>query len=176
MKYVLDSVVVLRPELDTVHARAELFLDSFLGRTRSFPLSCMLSARVLILQTQITPRKSQFDRTQLPFAVFLSVSQTIVIQPKMKLTIAAILTTSAAAFAPAQQTGRASTSLNLNGWVADESKFCFGLPGALPPVGEFDPAGFAANADLGTIKKYREAELQHGRVGKFYVAFFLLMR
>ena len=75
----------------------------------------------------------------------------------MKLAIAAIVATSATAFAPVQQTGRASTSLNLNGWTADESKFCFGLPGALPPVGEFDPAGFAANADLGTIKKYREA-------------------
>ena len=85
----------------------------------------------------------------------------------MKLAIAILLIGSASAFAPAPQTGRASTSLNLNGWVADESKFCFGLPGALAPVGEFDPAGFAANADLGTVKKYREAELQHGRVGKF---------
>jgi hypothetical protein len=81
-----------------------------------------------------------------------------------KLAIASLLATSAAAFAPAQSAGRASTSLNLNGWVADESKFCYGLPGALPPVGNFDPLGFAKNADLGQIKKYREAELQHGRV------------
>ena len=51
--------------------------------------------------------------------------------------------------------------------LESQSKFCFGLPGSLAPVGDFDPLGFAANADLGTIKKYREAELQHGRVGKF---------
>lgn len=37
-----------------------------------------------------------------------------------KLAIASLLATSAAAFAPAQSAGRASTSLNLNGWVADE--------------------------------------------------------
>ena len=38
------------------------------------------------------------------------------------------------------------------------------LPGALAPVGFFDPAGFAAKADEGTLKRYREAELTHGRV------------
>jgi hypothetical protein len=69
---------------------------------------------------------------------------------------------SATAFAPAPRAST-TTALNLNGWVADESKFCFGLPGSLPPVGEFDPLGFA-QTDLATIKKYREAELQHGRV------------
>lgn len=37
-----------------------------------------------------------------------------------KLAIASLLATSAAAFAPAQSAGRASTSLNLNGWTADE--------------------------------------------------------
>ena len=37
-----------------------------------------------------------------------------------KLAIAALLATSAAAFAPAQSAGRTSTSLNLNGWTADE--------------------------------------------------------
>lgn len=38
------------------------------------------------------------------------------------------------------------------------------LPGVLPPVGFFDPLGFAARADDNTIRKYREAELTHGRV------------
>jgi len=80
----------------------------------------------------------------------------------MKLAISAFLVGSAAAFVPAPKAAT-TTALNLNGWTADESKFCFGLPGALPPVGEFDPLGFA-QTDLGTIKKYREAELQHGRV------------
>lgn len=81
----------------------------------------------------------------------------------MKLAIAALLVGSAAAFAPASK-AKTSTALNLNGWTADESKFCFGLPGSLAPVGDFDPLGFTDGADLGTIKKYREAELQHGRV------------
>jgi len=40
-----------------------------------------------------------------------------------KLAIASLLATSAAAFAPAQSAGRASTSLNLNGWVADEVRY-----------------------------------------------------
>jgi len=38
------------------------------------------------------------------------------------------------------------------------------LPGVLPPVGFFDPLGFAARADDNTIRKYREAELTHGRI------------
>ena len=29
----------------------------------------------------------------------------------------------------------------INGWTADESKFCWGLPGALAPMGDFDPLG-----------------------------------
>lgn len=40
-----------------------------------------------------------------------------------KLAIAALLATSAAAFAPAQSAGRTSTSLNLNGWTADEVRY-----------------------------------------------------
>ena len=82
----------------------------------------------------------------------------------MKLAIATTLAASAAAFAPAS-TGRSSTSLNsLNGWVPNENEFAYGLPGSLAPVPEFDPLGFAAGKDLDTIKQYREAELQHGRV------------
>lgn len=38
------------------------------------------------------------------------------------------------------------------------------MPGALPPIGVFDPVGLAAKADSATLGKYREAELQHGRV------------
>jgi hypothetical protein len=46
---------------------------------------------------------------------------------------------------------------------AARSSFCYGLPGALPPAGNYDPFGFT-NADEGTVKRYREAELKHGRV------------
>merc|ERR1712217_878037 len=38
------------------------------------------------------------------------------------------------------------------------------LPGVLPPLNWFDPAGFAADVDEGKLLFYREAELKHGRV------------
>jgi len=43
------------------------------------------------------------------------------------------------------------------------------LPGALAPVGFFDPLGFAEKADPATLKRYREAELTHGRVRKYNI-------
>jgi Chlorophyll A-B binding protein len=48
------------------------------------------------------------------------------------------------------------------------------IPGALEPVGFFDPLGFAAKADEGTLKRYREAELTHGRVSMLAVLGFLV--
>jgi len=53
----------------------------------------------------------------------------------------------------------------INGWVPDESLPCFGLPGAIAPTGFFDPIGFAQKGiSLNEVKRYREAEVQHGRV------------
>jgi len=49
-------------------------------------------------------------------------------------------------------------------FTPDANAFAYGLPGALDPVGNFDPFGFAEGKDFETIKQYREAELQHGRV------------
>ncbi|KAL7523771.1 hypothetical protein ACHAWF_000659, partial [Thalassiosira exigua] len=71
----------------------------------------------------------------------------------MKLAVASLLAGSAAAFAPAPV---ARSSSGLNAFTVDS------IPGALPPVGIFDPLGFAAKADEATMKKYREAELTHG--------------
>jgi hypothetical protein len=48
------------------------------------------------------------------------------------------------------------------------------IPGALAPVGIFDPLGFAAKADEPTLKRYREAELTHGRVAMLAVVGFLV--
>ena len=48
------------------------------------------------------------------------------------------------------------------------------IPGALPPVGIFDPLGFAAKADEATLKRYREAELTHGRVAMLAAVGFLV--
>jgi hypothetical protein len=48
------------------------------------------------------------------------------------------------------------------------------IPGALPPVGIWDPLGFAAKADEPTLKRYREAELTHGRVAMLATVGFLV--
>jgi len=61
--------------------------------------------------------------------------------------------TSVAAFTPVAPT-----------FVPDANAFAYGLPGAIDPVGNFDPLGFADGKDFETMKQYREAELQHGRV------------
>ena len=83
----------------------------------------------------------------------------------MKLALISALAGSAAAFAPAQ-TGARSTSLN--SFSADD------LPGALAPMGFFDPLGFAEKADEATLKRYREAEVTHGRVSMLAVIGFLV--
>merc|ERR1712232_122726 len=48
------------------------------------------------------------------------------------------------------------------------------IPGALDPVGLFDPLGFAEKADEATLKRYREAELTHGRVAMLATVGFLV--
>jgi hypothetical protein len=64
--------------------------------------------------------------------------------------------------------------LPINGWVADASKPCYGLPGAISPLGYFDPLGFAKDTDLGTVKRLREAEVMHGRVSMMAVIGYLI--
>ena len=49
-----------------------------------------------------------------------------------------------------------------------------GMPGALAPVGFFDPLGLAKKASPATLKRYREAELAHGRVSMLAVVGFLV--
>ena len=51
----------------------------------------------------------------------------------------------------------------LNGWTPDDSEPCFGLPGAIPPLGYFDPLGLCPRTLMG-VKRFREAEIVHGRV------------
>jgi len=95
---------------------------------------------------------------------------------------AAIMISNASAFAPAnykQSTTITSFSLNvassnLNGWIPDETKFAYGLPGSLSPVPNFDPFGFAEKADLVQMKNYREAETTHGRVAMLAFIGFLV--
>ena len=48
------------------------------------------------------------------------------------------------------------------------------IPGAIAPTGLFDPLGFAEKADEVTLKRYREAELTHGRVAMLATVGFLV--
>ena len=88
----------------------------------------------------------------------------------MKLTILSVIISAACAFSPSVPRSAILSSLSMssnpeeptisttigeetggepipavsaiNGWVADASKPCFGLPGAISPLGFFDPLGF----------------------------------
>jgi len=98
---------------------------------------------------------------------------------KLSLSLLAIVA-SASAFAPSSFSSSKSTAVSMsdveeeieqppafktiNGWTADPKKFCAGLPGALSPMGEFDPLGFTKDLSVNEIKRYREAEVTHGRV------------
>lgn len=53
---------------------------------------------------------------------------------------------------------------SVNGWVADSSKFCAGLPGSSLPLVDFDPWGLTSDMSVEEIKRYRESEVTHGRV------------
>lgn len=62
----------------------------------------------------------------------------------------------------------------VNGWTADPNKFCAGLPGALAPMGEFDPLNFLEDLPVQEIKRYREAEVTHGRVSMLATVGYLV--
>ena len=73
----------------------------------------------------------------------------------------------AAAFAPSAKPSFKTTAMSasMNGWTPDESKFCYGLPGAVAPFKEgFDPFFITERNDFETIKTFRESEVTHGRV------------
>jgi len=62
----------------------------------------------------------------------------------------------------------------VNSWTADPSKFCAGLPGAVAPLGNFDPLHLTSKLPVQEIKRYREAETTHGRVAMLAVVGFLV--
>ncbi len=73
---------------------------------------------------------------------------------------------SAVAFSPLSSS-KVTSSLALKASVE-------GFPGVIAPVGFFDPLGFAKKASPATLKRYREAELAHGRVSMLAVVGFLV--
>lgn len=62
----------------------------------------------------------------------------------------------------------------INGWVPDESLPCYGLPGAIGPLGFFDPVGFSKDSELMSVKRLREAEIMHGRVAMMATVGYLV--
>ncbi len=78
--------------------------------------------------------------------------------------VIALLAGSASAFSPMPST-KASSALSAS---------LEGLPGALAPVGAFDPLGLAEKATDATLQRYREAEIAHGRVAMLAVVGFLV--
>jgi hypothetical protein len=86
----------------------------------------------------------------------------------MKFTAALLaLFGSAAAFAPSSVNQR-STALNAGTLNVED------LPGITQPFGYFDPLSLAEKADSNTFKRYREAEVTHGRVSMLAVVGFLV--
>jgi hypothetical protein len=98
---------------------------------------------------------------------------------KMKLLILSATVGAACAFAPsssrstlsslqmseaAPEAPKVPVVAPINGWVPDESLPCYGLPGAISPLGFFDPLGFTKDKELVGVKRIREAEIMHGRV------------
>ena len=95
----------------------------------------------------------------------------------MKLAIIAALAGSAAAFAPSTSIIASTTSLHMetpidaapavkaiNGWVPNSKEGSYGLPGAISPLGFFDPLGFTKDKGVDGVKRLREAEVMHSRV------------
>jgi len=85
-----------------------------------------------------------------------------------------LLSTAAALNIGVPASARKSAPSPVNGWVPDQTKFAYGLPGTLSPVPEFDPLGFASRATVDEMKRYREAEVTHGRVAMLAVVGFLV--
>ena len=84
----------------------------------------------------------------------------------MKLAIATLLAGSAAAFTP--------SFMNKGSKTVAKAFTAETIPGALAPVGFWDPLGFAEKAGETGLKKYREAELTHGRVAMLATIGFLV--
>jgi len=78
-----------------------------------------------------------------------------------------IASTSFAAPTAAHLSSRATVKMQ-------DTEFCYGLPGAIQPAGEFDPANLLADQSKAEVYRWREAELTHGRVGMLASAGFLV--
>ena len=84
---------------------------------------------------------------------------------RMKLTVLATLFAAAAAFAPAKQAAKTSSS----SLKAFEDEL-----GAQPPLGFFDPLGLVADGDQEKFDRLRYTEVKHGRISMLAVVGYLV--
>jgi len=75
--------------------------------------------------------------------------------------------------ARAVATGRGRTTSLTLAPGENATEFCYGLPGAIPPAGQFDPLALLKGRSLSEVYQWREAEIQHARVSMLASAGFL---
>ena len=88
-----------------------------------------------------------------------------------KLLLASTFGAAAAFQAPAASKATTSLKAMYNPSSFDDVQ---SLPGILEPTGFFDPAGFSEGVSASELKRYREAELTHGRVAMLATLGFLI--
>merc|ERR1711972_6873 len=87
--------------------------------------------------------------------------------PQLKAAVANMDSKSKAQLSRLSEVVQATTRKTVKGKTtksasADENEY--GLPGVLPPLNWFDPAGFSTDIDKARLLFYREAEIKHGRI------------
>jgi len=95
-------------------------------------------------------------------------------EPVIEETTATIDAPAAVAAAPVVAEPIVPVVASINGWSADAALPCYGLPGAVSPLGFFDPIGFTKDMDLNGVKRFREAEVMHGRVAMMATLGYLI--
>jgi hypothetical protein len=115
-----------------------------------------LNMKLAILSVAIAGASAFAPSSSAPHFTALRMSETV---EEAAAPVAAVETNEAAM---PEQTKELVTPLNY--WVPDESLPLYGLPGAVAPLGFFDPLGFSKNMDLDGVKRLREAEVMHSRV------------
>ena len=88
-----------------------------------------------------------------------------------KLLLASTFGAAAAFQAPAASKATSSLQAMYNPSSFDDVQ---SLPGILNPTGFFDPAGLSNDVSASELKRYREAELTHGRVAMLASLGFLV--
>mmetsp|Transcript_32209 Transcript_32209/g.94826 ORF Transcript_32209/g.94826 Transcript_32209/m.94826 type:complete len:245 (+) Transcript_32209:183-917(+) len=108
------------------------------------------------------------------FLLLLSVAIHALLLPKQVAALSGLSSSKDAPAAANPKPKQATRSYQSIAGMSVGAAFPQDLPGVLPPLGFFDPLRFAARADAATLKRYREAELTHGRVGMLAAVGFLV--